>query len=349
MTKSKYVIVGDINIDLLKFNLTANVTDYVNSIYSVGCNVCVNRPTRVTSHGSSCIDHVYSNIHYEDLNTNVLLSDVSDHFSTLTKIKGLVKVNNQSIYEDVFVRKSKLSEDEWIQLNQKLLNNLNSVFDPDLCQQHVNDYASGITEAYQNVINDFMPLHKLSRRKKKHPTQPWMTSGLIVSSDRKNLLFDKANSSKDVNDWNFYKKYLNIFTSVKKLAYYLHYREKASLYGNDKAKTWALINEISKRKRVQNKKIKSIKDKDGNLLQDPMKIANCLNEHFASIGKEMAAKFDEPSNENDLKDPLDYISYKINHSIFMHDTDEAEILSLISKLETKKACGYDQINNKIIK
>ena len=74
-----------------------------------------------------------------------------------------------------------------------------------------------------------MPLHKLSRKEKKHPTQPWMTSGLIISSDRKNLLFDKANSSKIMNDWNFYKKYLNIFTSVKKLAYNLYYQERANL------------------------------------------------------------------------------------------------------------------------
>ena len=110
-----------------------------------------------------------------------------------------------------------------------------------------------------------------------------------------------------------------------------------------------MINEISKRKRAQNKKIKSIKSKDGKLLQKPKEIANCFNEHFASIGKEMAEKFDDPCNENDLKNPLDYISKKINHSIFMHDTDEAEILSLISKLEPKKACGYDLINNKIIK
>ena len=44
-SKTDYVIVGDINIDILKFNLATDVTDYINSLYSVGCNVCINRPT----------------------------------------------------------------------------------------------------------------------------------------------------------------------------------------------------------------------------------------------------------------------------------------------------------------
>ena len=35
-TKTKYIIVGDLNIDLLKFNLATDVTNYVNSLYSVG-------------------------------------------------------------------------------------------------------------------------------------------------------------------------------------------------------------------------------------------------------------------------------------------------------------------------
>ncbi len=33
----------------------------------------------------------------------------------------------------------------------------------------------------------------------------------------------------------------------------------------------------------------------------------------------------------------------------MHDTDSAELLSIISKLKTNKACGYDFINNNVLK
>ena len=46
-SKTKYIIVGDLNIDLLKYNLATDVTDYVNSLYSVGCNICIDKATRV--------------------------------------------------------------------------------------------------------------------------------------------------------------------------------------------------------------------------------------------------------------------------------------------------------------
>ena len=36
LSKSKYMVVGDINIDLLKYNVASDVTSYVNSLNSVG-------------------------------------------------------------------------------------------------------------------------------------------------------------------------------------------------------------------------------------------------------------------------------------------------------------------------
>ena len=45
--------------------------------------------------------------------------------------------------------------------------------------------------------------------------KPWITPGMIESSDKKNQLFDKARESKNVTDYIEYKKYLNIFTKLK--------------------------------------------------------------------------------------------------------------------------------------
>ena len=88
-SKVNYLIVGDINIDVTKFNLVTNVTDYVNSLYSLGCNVCIDKPTRVTTTTSSCIDHLYSNLSPDRLDSHIIKSDVTDHYTTLTKIGDL--------------------------------------------------------------------------------------------------------------------------------------------------------------------------------------------------------------------------------------------------------------------
>ena len=50
-----------------------------------------------------------------------------------------------------------------------------------------------------------------------------------------------------------------------------------------------------------------------------------------------------------MKDPLDYLPRVVKNTIFFSDISLSEILNLISKLAIKKACGYDQISNKVLK
>ena len=43
------------------------------------------------------------------------------------------------------------------------------------------------------------------------------------------------------------------------------------------------------------------------------------------------------------------MSANVNNCVYLSDTDLAEIIKLISKLELRKACGYDHISNRMIK
>ena len=133
---------------------------------------------------------------------------------------------------------------------------------------------------------------------------------------------------------------------LKRQAELLYDRERIAKYGNDKSKTWQHINEIMKRKKKSRTVIKSIRDKNGIKITEPKKIADCLNEHFSTVGKTMAEKL---IDQEGLKDPLDYIKKRIEESIEMTDSTTSEILKLIVDIDAKKACGFDEINNKIIK
>lgn len=78
--RENYVIVGDINIDAEKYNIANYATNYLNNLKSIGCYLFVDRPTRTQSHGrSTCLDHVYSNLEVQDVESFVIQSDVSDH------------------------------------------------------------------------------------------------------------------------------------------------------------------------------------------------------------------------------------------------------------------------------
>ena len=94
----------------MKFNTTGKVTDYVNQLVSQGFNLCIDKPTRITAHSATCIDHVYSNIPLEEIVSVILESDVSDHFSTLTKIPGIYSEIKEEV---IYNRNSNLSSEQW--------------------------------------------------------------------------------------------------------------------------------------------------------------------------------------------------------------------------------------------
>ena len=347
-TKSNYIIVGDLNIDLLKYNLVTDVTNYVNSLNSMGCNICIDRATRVTSNSSTCIDHVYTNLGSDKVSNDVLITDVSDHFSTLTKISGFTKTKDNA---DVYVRKSKLSDSEWEQFNSELFNLLDSKLPSTSTNYDVNYCAGVITDSYQTVVDKFMPLRKLSRKQKKRfNTKPWITKGLRISCNTKFELLDRSKSSGNSTDYQKYRLYLKIYSSLVKQSRILYYCEKAALYSQDKSKTWCLINELSKRKRKQRASLRRIRNENGQNLDDPQQIADCINKHFGSIGKVMASKFNkEHQLKNGIADPIQYVSANMKNCVVLKDTDLAEILKLISELELRKACGFDNISNRMLK
>jgi len=81
--KSNYIIGGDVNLNFLKYQIDTHITDYVNSILSLGCISLINKPTRFSSnHQPSLLDHIYTNIVDVNTTTGIALYDISDHLPT---------------------------------------------------------------------------------------------------------------------------------------------------------------------------------------------------------------------------------------------------------------------------
>ena len=147
--KLKYLIVGDFNVNLMKYNLATDITNYFDDIHSTGCNAFIDKPTRIDDKGAAtCISHVYSNMHTESLENHITLTCVSDHFGTLTKIKGVSKEIDE---KDLFFRKTKLSDEKWEEFNLECEKSLKeNVPFPHLL--NANSLAESITNTYKGVI-----------------------------------------------------------------------------------------------------------------------------------------------------------------------------------------------------
>ena len=79
LSKQKFIIAGDFNINLLQAKNDHNIADYVHSVVSAGCQVHINKHTRITK---TLLDHVYSNYQPDKVVNKIVLSELSpnDHF-----------------------------------------------------------------------------------------------------------------------------------------------------------------------------------------------------------------------------------------------------------------------------
>ena len=77
---------GDFNIDLLKYDVHQKTKDFVDDIVALGFIPIITKPTRITNHSATLIDHIYTNISNEDVKSGIIITDISDHFSVFATV-----------------------------------------------------------------------------------------------------------------------------------------------------------------------------------------------------------------------------------------------------------------------
>ena len=73
-------ITGDINIDFLKYNDHPKTEEHLDMLYSNNLVPLKTKPTRITNHTATLIDHIYTNVPIHDTVSGIALVDLSDHF-----------------------------------------------------------------------------------------------------------------------------------------------------------------------------------------------------------------------------------------------------------------------------
>jgi endonuclease/exonuclease/phosphatase family metal-dependent hydrolase len=94
--KESYIM-GDFNIDLLKFSNHNKTNDYLENIFSLGHIPLITKPTRVTTHSATLIDHIYTSKLQEKTKSGIVVTDISDHFGIFTVILSSKKKHRQQL------------------------------------------------------------------------------------------------------------------------------------------------------------------------------------------------------------------------------------------------------------
>ena len=323
-----FIIAGDFNIDLLQDNDSRD--KLIDTTVQMGFMQQITLPTRVTDTTSSLIDHVYTKSR-QTLITDVISSDIADHYLTLTSYP-----KTRSKQEKVQITKRWLTFESYAQAKQLLaIENWNCMEDMNL-----NDSANYLTGKIKEALDIVAPVETKTIGKK--PINLWVTGGIKVSMKTCNDLYKryrKSPSDENRKKYKIYKKKLETLTRILKSDYYDLIIEEA---GTDTRKLWGIINELIDRKQCRHKMPNRFII-DGKSVRDKKNIAEAFNIYFSSIGTDMA---------NQIPDTPGYESYlETNRSwVFeLSEMTEEGVLKIMKEQQPKLSCGVDTINNKIVK
>lgn len=135
---SNLFLLGDFNIDLLRAENHHGTSTFLDGLASYNLLPSITRPTRITTHSSTLIDNIFSNVWARISLSSIIASDISDHLPVLTSfeldspIPKYFESNERRLINEeqnkIFL--SRLSEMDWSPIYEACnSNNANLAYD----------------------------------------------------------------------------------------------------------------------------------------------------------------------------------------------------------------------------
>ena len=333
-------IVGDFNLDLLKFDSDNNCQKLINLTASLGMAELVSRPTRITDHSATLIDHAYTNSIDNTLSCNIVTLDISDHLAIHLKT-----IITKSIPLNERISRSKLEKGPdkgrvFNDANHAAFYNLIDSetwddIDPDLSAQDQYDKFDVIISKHYNSAFP-IKLNTNRRKNERVDPKPWILPWLENACERKQefyLKFTKNNTIENKIKYERMKSFCKKHTEKAKSKYTIKMFEQHR--GNSK-KQWQIINGLLNR---NNKKsgIKKLLDNTGSAISSPSKISEFMNDYFVTVAPKLKQNVHNSNLNN--SNYLDNLPSPPLSSMFLSPTTPKEISDIISKLQNK--CTMD--------
>ena len=299
-------------------------------------NSCIYKTTRITPHSQTVFDNIFTNFPLYNCTSKILVDDISDHFPIFLQVplkfypnspnSKQFRLNNQNC-KNKFI--SLLNSRDWSEVYKY-------VEDNNPCLAYSN-FLSLFSDLYNN---SFPLVSKLGTSKK--CKQPWMTSALLKSCQKKNKLYRYFIQYPSEQNKEAFVKYRNTFMKVKFQAKKIYYNKLFSEYKSNMHKTWSLIRSLIG---YQNPSmdISLFFDYNGKLLTSQA-VADKFNQYFSSINESIASKIPISSN-NSFES---YLTQPNIQSMSFFPTNPLEIIKLSHTLKTSHSCGTDDIDPYIV-
>ena len=188
---------GDFNTYLIKYETDSHSQNLIDTTSNRGFVQVISKPTRITDHSATLIDHCYSNRIENVVSTSVLTIDISDHLATFVK----VEINSDSKNVNCRVPRPGAGAEKGCQNRRifkaandekfsELINNETWEIPPDLDAEEQFDHFA---ETYTKHYNASYPLvtEHVRRKNERLNSKPWILPWLEDACTRKNNLHEK--------------------------------------------------------------------------------------------------------------------------------------------------------------
>ena len=337
----RIIITGDLNIDLLKYQANHHVTKFLDQMLVHNLTPKITRPTRISKHSETLIDHILSDIDDCNCMAGTLLTDISDHLSNFIFIK--TQLATKKMPHTVTYR---------VMNDQSIENLKNSLDKCDWCgvfsSNDANLAYNSFVQIFSDHVNKHLPIKTVHFNKYRHKHEPWVTRGILTSLKTKEKLYVQMLKSKNTVNYcakqDKYKRYNQVYIKCLRKAKSMHWHNKFQETENNTKQTWENINILLNRK--TKKPTTPTEFNDGNTsYKTDKEIAEGFNKFFTNIGSTLAKKIGPTAVSATQLLPKKSPS----NSFFLTPVSPAEILKIFERMKAKSSCGHDSFSPKLIK
>lgn len=173
----------------------------------------------------------------------------------------------------------------------------------------------------------------------------WITTGLKISSRKKNKLYKrwlKTNNVREKEEYLQYKKHFEkLFYEAKCMYYNKVFDEKV----NNMRQIWKSLGDILPTKKSDKNKLPIAKLVQNEVhIEEPKCIAECFNNYFSKVGDNIADALPKSN-----KSFTDYMSKPLANSIVFDSITLTELNNVIDALPNNKASNDDFLNARLLK
>ena len=328
-------LIGDMNLDLLKYNTHDHTSQYLECLLSNGQLPLICLPTRINENTATLIDHISTSHRSDNYNAGIIISSISDHLP-IFYIQS--SDNDISKYAPLKTRKINPTTTE------KFLKILDSKRWYDVTDENRPKVAF---ETFFNTIEAAVELSfpetEIKLKSKNISLSPWMTRGLLTSRNKKEKLFSlKIRKPTELHKEKF-RIYNNLYNSVKRQAKQSYYGEKFREYSKNMKKSWDLIREVVGHKKRRDN-IPDFFRHNGQVLNSSGEIAEAFNDFFVNVGPNLACKIPQS-----VRSFNSYLGTPIKENFTFQRITRTMVVEMCGKLKPKASFGLDCISTKLLK